>query len=217
MLREIDLNEISDGKLYGINDLVKAGCNDCKGCADCCRGMGESVILDPFDIYNLSKGTGKNFDGLLKENVALRVVDGLILPYLMMTGDNEQCTFLNDEGRCNIHAYRPGFCRLFPLGRVYDDAGFKYFLQVNECTYANRTKVKVKKWIDVTEPGRYEQFIKNWHFFQKNIQHRLNVVDDMSLRKKITMLIIQIFYQTAYETDDFYNEFGERLKKFPSF
>ena len=53
MLREIDLKEISDGKLYGPNDLVKAGCNDCAGCFSCCQGMGESVILDPLDIFHL--------------------------------------------------------------------------------------------------------------------------------------------------------------------
>lgn len=217
MLREIDLNEISDGKLYSINDMVKAGCNDCKGCSDCCRGMGESIILDPYDVFNLIQGLGKTFDELLTENIALRVVDGLILPYLVMAGEEEKCTFLNDEGRCNIHGYRPGFCRLFPLGRVYDEEGFHYFLQINECSYTNRTKVKVKKWIDIPESGRYEKFIKDWHFFQKNLQHRLNAVDDMSLRKKISMLLIQEFYQKPYNADEFYDDFCHRLKNFPSF
>lgn len=32
MKREIDMREISDGKLYGPNDLVKADCGDCHGC-----------------------------------------------------------------------------------------------------------------------------------------------------------------------------------------
>ena len=31
MKRNIDMNEISDGKLYELNDMVKADCNDCKG------------------------------------------------------------------------------------------------------------------------------------------------------------------------------------------
>ena len=47
MIREVDLQEISDGKLYTANDLVKAGCNDCAGCSACCRGMGNSIVLDP--------------------------------------------------------------------------------------------------------------------------------------------------------------------------
>ena len=32
MEREIDLAEVSDGKLYGAEDLVKVGCGDCAGC-----------------------------------------------------------------------------------------------------------------------------------------------------------------------------------------
>ena len=29
--------------------------------------------------------------------------------------------FLDENGRCSIYAFRPGFCRLFPLGRYYVD------------------------------------------------------------------------------------------------
>ena len=51
MDRYIDLNEVSDGKLYTSNDLVKAGCNDCQGCSACCESMADTIILDPFDIF----------------------------------------------------------------------------------------------------------------------------------------------------------------------
>lgn len=214
MLREVDLKEISDGKLYGPNDLVKAGCNDCAGCSACCRGMGDSVVLDPLDIFHLTGGLHRTFEELLAENIALRVVDGLILPYLNMAGSEEKCTFLNAEGRCTIHNFRPGFCRLFPLGRVYDKEGFKYFLQVHECSYQNPTKVKVKKWIDIPQFGRYEQFVKDWHFLQKDLQQKLGENSDIELRKKVSMLLLQIFYQRPYEGDDFYTEFEQRRMDF---
>ena len=51
MRREQTLEEISDGKLYDSNDMVKADCHDCEGCCDCCQGMGDSVLLDPYDVY----------------------------------------------------------------------------------------------------------------------------------------------------------------------
>lgn len=54
MRREQTLEEISDGRLYDSNDMVKADCHDCEGCCDCCQGMGDSVILDPFDVHRLS-------------------------------------------------------------------------------------------------------------------------------------------------------------------
>ena len=46
---------------------------------------------------------------------------------------------------------RPGFCRLFPLGRYYTEDGFKYIIQIHECAKKNRSKIKVKKWIDTPD------------------------------------------------------------------
>lgn len=66
MEREIDLKKISDGKLYTNKDMVKAGCGECQGCSDCCRGMGNSIFLDPMDIYRLTTGLECTFEDLFK-------------------------------------------------------------------------------------------------------------------------------------------------------
>ena len=80
-----NLEEISDGKRYGLNDMVRAACNDCAGCSSCCEDMGESIILDPLDIYELTKNLNTTFENLLKEQIELHVADGMILPNLKMT------------------------------------------------------------------------------------------------------------------------------------
>ena len=126
MLR--DLQEISDGKIYGCNDMVRAACGDCAGCHACCEKMGTSIVLDPCDIWRLTTVTGKNFEQLLADTIELQVVDGVILPNLRMDGEKEQCVFLNEQGRCRIHAMRPGLCRVFPLGRIYEEDRIRYFL-----------------------------------------------------------------------------------------
>ena len=138
MLRDIDLSKVSDGKFYTCNDMVKTDCQGCAGCSECCHGMGTSVILDPYDIYQLTTGLSKTFEELLAGPLELNVVDGIILPNLKMCGENEACAFLNSEGRCSIHAIRPGFCRLFPLGRYYENESFRYFLQTHECPKPNK-------------------------------------------------------------------------------
>ena len=66
MRREQTLEEISDGKLYDSNDMVKADCHDCEGCCDCCQGMGDSVLLDPYDVYRLSAGLQKSVEQLYR-------------------------------------------------------------------------------------------------------------------------------------------------------
>ena len=75
-----------------------------------------------------------------------------------MQENSEKCGFLNEEGRCSIHTFRPGLCRLFPLGRNYNDGELKYFLLDNACQKQNHTKIKVKKWLDVPELKQYEKF-----------------------------------------------------------
>lgn len=145
MLRNVDLSEISDGKLYDANDMVKADCKGCEGCSACCRGMGKSITLDPLDVHRLTTGLGVPFEALLSQHVELNVVDGLILPNLKMTESTDACPFLNEQGRCSIHACRPGICRLFPLGRFYENDSFRYFLQVHECPKPSKAKIKVYK------------------------------------------------------------------------
>lgn len=212
MERNVKLDEITDGRFYGPNDMVKAGCDDCKGCSACCRGMGDTVVLDPLDIHRLTVYLNMNFDQLMAEKITLSVIDGLILPHLQMTGEDESCGFLNDEGRCIIHSARPGICRLFPLGRYYEGDSFRYILQVHECKKESRTKVKVKKWIDTPDLKQYEPYINDWHYFLKGLQNRVRDNQDEALMKNASMYILENFYRRPYDLDeDFYTQFHERL------
>lgn len=214
MKRNVDMKEISDGNLYDLNDMVKADCNDCKGCSACCRGMGESIQLDPLDIYNLTTGLNTTFEQLLAEAIELNVIDGVILPNLNMKHAKEACYFLNEEGRCTIHAFRPGICRLFPLGRFYENHDFKYFLQVHECKNPNKSKVKVKKWIDTPNPQENKKFIIDWHYFIDDVQKKISKIADEALIKKVDLFILQHFFMERYSIEeDFYTQFNERLDK----
>lgn len=212
MRREVTLEEISDGKLYDSNDMVKVGCDGCSGCSACCRGMGKSIVLDPCDIFRLEMGLGLSFEALLADKLELNLADGLILPNLRQEGPEEACAFLNEEGRCRIHPYRPGICRLFPLGRVYEEHGFRYFNQIHECRKENRTKVKIRKWLDTPELARYEQFIADWHAFLAEAEETAGRSEDGETRKRIVMCVLNRFYGAPYETGrDFYEQFYERL------
>lgn len=212
MMREVSLKEISDGKLYGLNDMVRADCNDCKGCFACCQGMGSSIVLDPLDIFRLSAGLGSTFEELMAGSIELNVEEGVILPNLKMAGPTERCSFLNGEGRCSIHPYRPGICRLFPLGRYYEGRGFSYFLQVHECKKENKTKVKVRKWIDTPDLKNYERFITKWHYFLSDVKEKLAGLTDDSQSRQINLYILKSFYIRPYNSaEDFYPQFEERL------
>ena len=61
--------------------------------------MGNSIILDPYDVYRMTTGMGKSMQELLAASVELNVVDGVILPNLKMQGTKEACAYLDEEGR----------------------------------------------------------------------------------------------------------------------
>ena len=213
MKRNVTLEEISDGNLYEANDMVKADCQDCKGCSDCCQGMGDTVILDPLDVHRLCAGLKKLPEELLGSVLELGVTDGNILPHLAMKGTEERCVFLNTEGRCSIHDIRPGFCRLFPLGRYYTEDGFKYILQIHECKKKNRSKIKVKKWLDTPNLKQYEKFVLDWHNFLLDVQEVFYETEDETLIKNLNMYVLSRFYYTPYKEDeDFYPQFYVRLE-----
>jgi len=210
-----DLLEISDGKLYGNNDMAKISCHDCAGCSSCCQDMGESIWLDPYDVYQLTRSLGKTMEELLAKEVELHVEDGLILPNLKMIGERiPQCAFLNEEGRCSIHAFRPGYCRLFPLGRNYEEDKLTYFVLKDACPAPNKSKVKINKWLGVPNLKAYEGFLVEWHGLTKRLRALYaENMEDEAVIKAINMNFLQMFYLTPYESEDFYGEFENRKEE----
>ena len=214
MRREVAMEDISDGKLYGLNDVVKADCHDCEGCCDCCTGMGDTVVLDPLDVHRMAVNLKKSPDELIYGLLQLDVLDGNILPHLKMAGAQERCLFLNEQGRCSIHPFRPGICRLFPLGRYYENGSFQYFLQIHECKKQNRSKIKVKKWIDTPDLKHYERFVADWHYFLKDVQEVLYGTEDTELIRNLNMYVLKRFYLQPYDAaQDFYQQFYDRLRE----
>ncbi len=220
-------------RLYTAKDMAKIGCNGCQGCSYCCQEMGESVILTPFDICELTRNLGKSFDELMEDKIELYMTDGMVMPNLKMAkgtkvyGDKEVCGFLNDEGRCSIHAFRPGLCRLFPLGRNYEVRqvktkdgvrevkGFQYFIVKDSCPRMNGTKVKIEKWLEIPNLKKNEEFITKWHYFcrdfQEEMQALLDAGEDEKVKKR-NLAMLELFYRKPYgEERDFYEEFEERM------
>ena len=172
MLRYEDIDDISDGIKYKDSDRACVGTHGCKDCSKCCESdMGTTIVLTPFDIYELTRGTGKSFDDMLVSfHIQLSMIDGIVLPHLKM---DEGCKFLTD-GRCSVHQFRPGICRLFPLGRIYEGNDFSYFIQVHECPVADKEEVMISDWLGIDDLPQNSSFINKWHRFIHFEQKKIN-------------------------------------------
>lgn len=214
-------------KQFTSRDMAKIGCHDCQGCFSCCQGMGDTVVLNPYDVYELEKHLGKTFEKLMQKEIALHTENGMILPHISMETEKETCIFLNEQGRCSIHSFRPGLCRLFPLGRNYDypeqdpdlegDAvGFHYFILEEACPKKDKTKVKIDKWLGVSRLSTHEAFILTWHNFCKYVQKKIEALmmdpEQETYIKQINLFILQLFYGKTWDMEqDFYKQMEDRL------
>ena len=152
-----------------------------------------------------------SFEALLGKYLELKVYQGIVLPHLLLDEKNG-CHFLSKEGRCQIHSFRPGFCRLFPLGRIYENDSFAYFLQTKECKKERRAKVKISKWLGIPKLASYEKYICQWHYLIKGIQGLIKQMDDQKL-KEWNMYLLQSFFVVPYEPGDFYAQFEKRYEE----
>ena len=218
MEHKVDLHEISDGKLYTKNDMVKLGCNGCSGHASCCRFAEDTITLDPYDMYRLSTGEGLSFELLYsRELIALSPVNGLLLPHLNFSKETGSCPFLEPDGLCRIHGNRPGLCRLFPLARYFEDNTLHYILQVHECPNPVTPKVKIKNWLGIPNLDRYEAFLAEWHELVADTQKKNTAATDNQTINTVTTVFLKLFYLTPYgKEEDFYLQFQQRKEAFQS-
>ncbi len=219
MKRVMNLSEIGPDKLFKSSDMLRIGCDGCSGKATCCRDTDDTILLDPYDMYELEKVTGLDFSALYGKYINLRVVDGIILPYLIKSEATGVCVFLGADGRCTIHNHRPGFCRLFPLGRIYHDDTFSYFMQADQCPCDKKPKTEIAKWLGIPNLKQYEAYILQWNKLLEASQNealKLATSKDDSPEaqlkmKQLSMHILTRFYLPPYKTNEpFYNQFQNR-------
>ena len=208
----------SGQRLYGPQDMVRISSSACAGCGACCRGMGDTIVLDPYDVWQLTYGLGKSFEELMGVSIDLHVEEGVILPHLMMRSDTQGCTFLGDDGRCMIHSHRPGICRLFPLGREFHEEKTSYFIVPEGCVKGGLSKVRIDKWLGIPDLPAYESFKAQWHSLVRLLKARIAAEPSEEVRRNINLYFIQVFFMAPYEgissAGAFYREAADRSQKF---
>ena len=211
------LSNVRDRRLYGAQDMVRISSSACAGCGACCRGMGDTIVLDPYDVWQLAAGTGRTFEVLMGAGVDLHVEEGVILPHLMMREETQSCAFLAEDGRCTIHAYRPGICRLFPLGRQFEDEKTSYFIVPEGCVKGGLSKVRIDKWLGIPDLPRYERYKAEWRALLRRLRARLAAEESAEVQRNVNLYFLRTFYMAPYAADcaaAFYEEYGDRVSKF---
>ncbi len=168
--------------------------------------------LNPFDLYQITTFLELPYERLLDTKIELHIEEKLTLPNLKMVGASEGCGFLDENERCVIHNHRPSVCRMFPLGRYYDQGSFKYIYKPGECIMPDPSKIKVKKWINIANYEENKAFILNWYKFIKALKWRAKFIHDKKELAEVNTYVINHFFNIQWEEgQDFYKEMGARI------
>ena len=216
--RKYRTESIMSGRLYRAHDMARIASTECAGCGACCRGMGDTIVLDPYDVWQLTENLGQPFERLMGKGIDLHVEEGVILPHLLMREGSESCFFLGEDGRCAIHAFRPGICRLFPLGRQFDGDKVAYFVVEGGCIKGNLAKTRIDKWLGIPGLPAYERFKADWHQLLGTLRARIASEPSEEVQRNINVYFLRTFYMTPCSVEksaaDFYRELGRRIEDF---
>ena len=105
----------SDVRPLSDTDPVQLSCGPA-GCPSTCCKSGPHIILNPYEISLICAAAGTSYEDLLDIVETDRVNS---FPLIMLPRD-PVCPFWTETG-CRVYEARPLACRLFPLGRVFED------------------------------------------------------------------------------------------------
>ncbi len=119
----------ADAKILEPGDPFQISC-DVNGCSANCCTKSAPVILNPYEIALICRESGMSYEDLLD------IVDtdrARSFPLVMLPRD-PACHFWTGKG-CSIYRGRPLACRLYPLGRVFEQ-GSSYIVhpELNICS-----------------------------------------------------------------------------------
>ncbi len=147
-------------------DLLQLSCGT-GGCgSNCCRSSAP-VILNPYEIALICRASGMTYEDLL-DIVETDRANGF--PLVMLPRD-PACHFWSEKG-CRIYGARPLACRLFPLGRVFDDGRSHLVLpERNACSgLVPSPSTTVGDYLRVQETHTHIEMAERWIEFVTEIE-----------------------------------------------
>src|SRR5512142_1286234 len=104
----------SDARVLAESDPMRLSCG-VAGCSSNCCTKSAPIVLNPYEISLICRETGMGYEDLLDITDTGRAKG---FPLVMLPRD-PACHFFSGKG-CRIYPARPLACRLYPLGRVFE-------------------------------------------------------------------------------------------------
>ena len=141
----------------------------CQRCGKCCRGIQDSLMLEPMDVFHLARFLHETdnsiscTDDFLEKYAHASAIEGNYPVYLINTvGDDASCVFLDNENHCTVYGGRPLVCRMFPFGVAPGIKGsdFRFYICEDHSHHFGTGQVIAKNWISDNFSKEARAFIR---------------------------------------------------------
>jgi Fe-S-cluster containining protein len=156
----------ADAKVLSESDLLQVSCG-VNGCSSNCCTKSAPVILNPYEVALICSASKMSYEDLLD------VVDtdrARGFPLVMLPRD-PACHFWTGKG-CRIYQSRPLACRLYPLGRVYDQGKSHLVLpELNVCAgFSTRSSKTVADYLRGQDTAVHIIMADHWIAFVNDME-----------------------------------------------
>lgn len=219
------LKDIADNLeklLIGVDDPFKFHCTMC---GKCCYHR-EDILLNPKDIYNISKELGLTPQEMIEQYCECYIGGDSRMPIVRLKprGTVQRCPLLKNH-KCSVHKAKPAVCAMFPIGRCLkmDEKEVKdittedilYIFQHPGCGDERETHT-VREWLESFGMSVRDEFFIEWQKVVMELCLIFHKVEKM-LSPNTMMMVWQSAYVGLYlhydMAADFMPQFKENAKK----
>lgn len=208
--------------LIGVDDPFKFHCTMC---GKCCYHR-EDILLNPKDIYNISKELGLTPQEMIEQYCECYIGGDSRMPIVRLKprGTVQRCPLLKNH-KCSVHKAKPAVCAMYPIGRCLkmDKKAIKdittddilYIFQHPGCGDEKETHT-VREWLESFGMSVKDEFFIEWQKVVTELCLIFRKVEKM-LSPNTMMMVWQSAYVGLYlhydMAADFMPQFTENAKK----
>ncbi len=158
----------TDTRILSESDLIQLSCG-VNGCSSNCCTKSAPIVLNPYEIALICRESNMSYEDLL-DIVDTDRAKGF--PLVMLPRD-PHCHFWTGKG-CRIYQGRPLACRLYPLGRVFDQGESHLVLpELNICSGLSLSPVNtVVEYLHYQNTAALIQMADRWIEFVSDIEQK---------------------------------------------
>lgn len=200
----------------------------CTQCGKCCIHR-EDILLNPKDVYNMSKELGISPEVLIERYGEIYVGPDSRVPIVRLKprGSVRRCPLLKDR-KCMVHPAKPTICAMFPLGRCLvmenprEDTKssawdcVRYIYSNPGCGDRSETHT-VREWLERFGIPLEDEFFLNWQGMVVEMTSIFREVEDrmseetMGLVWTTALSVLYLHYDMGQE---FAPQFDENARNF---